>query len=61
MPIARFLTYNDRAYRREKVIAAYKRDGDLRKAAEQYGVSYKWARQFVRLADVPWPPRRWAA
>jgi Mor family transcriptional regulator len=39
MPQARFLTYNDRAYRREKVVAAYKQGAKVPELAERYGLS----------------------
>lgn len=57
MPLPRHLSHADRAYRREKVIAAYQRDGNLRQAAERYGLSYDWARQFAQEAGV-WRPQQ---
>lgn len=39
MPRARFLTYNDRAYRREKVVAAYKAGAAIPELSERYGLS----------------------
>jgi Mor family transcriptional regulator len=39
MPRARFLTYNDRAYRREKVAAAYKAGAAIPELAERFGLS----------------------
>ncbi len=39
MPAARFLTYNDRAYRREKVVAAYKAGAKPLELVERFGLS----------------------
>ena len=39
MPKARFLTYNDRAYRREKVVAAYKAGADIPELMERFGLA----------------------
>lgn len=39
MPKARFLTYNDRAYRREKVAAAYMAGAAIPELAERYGLA----------------------
>lgn len=39
MPRARFLTYTDRAYRREKVAAAYRAGADIPELRERYGLS----------------------
>lgn len=39
MPPAQFLTYNDRAYRREKVVAAYKAGAGIPELVARFGLS----------------------
>lgn len=56
MPHARFLTYNDRAYRREKVIRAWQQEphyrGKSREVAERYGLSRNRVNTIVREAGL---------
>lgn len=52
MPQARYLTYNDRAYRREKAIAEYQRGAGFREVAAKYGLSYNYVRHIMRQAGV---------
>lgn len=56
MPQARFLTYNDRAYRREKVAAAYKAGAAIPELAERYGLSRN--RIYAVLSDAKVPRRQ---
>ena len=52
MPQARYLTYNDRAYRREKAIRAYERGAEFREVAAMYGLSYNYVRHIMRQSGV---------
>lgn len=54
MPNARYLTHGDRAYRRERIIAAYRASGNLPawRIAEQFGVSDSLVRRIVCAAGV---------
>jgi Mor family transcriptional regulator len=61
MPRARFLTHNDRAYRRQKVVDAYNRGAPVRDLAERYGLSRWYVREVLRNAGVSrgrWPNRQ---
>lgn len=58
MPYARFLTFGDRAYRREKMIAAYRRGYSSRAVAEQFGMTDSYVRQVMRDAGVVRRPGR---
>lgn len=51
MPQARFLTFNDRAYRREKVVAEHRRGAKPRELANKFGLSLWYVRDVVRLAS----------
>lgn len=50
MPQARFLTYSDRAYRREKVVAAYKAGAGIPELVERFGLSRNRIYAFVNAA-----------
>lgn len=56
MPQARYLTYNDRRYRREKVLHAWQQGphyrGKSRDLAERYGLSRNRVNTFVREAGL---------
>lgn len=52
------LTRGDRAYRREKIIAAYLRGGCSRKIAEMFSMSDGRVREIVREAGVARPVGR---
>jgi hypothetical protein len=60
MPPAQHLTHNDRAYRRERIIAAYiaTERGGSRLVAERFGVSGSHVRHIVREAGVSKPMGR---
>jgi Mor family transcriptional regulator len=50
MPKARFLTYSDRAIRREKVVTDYRFGREIPDLAEQYGLSRNRVRTILRDA-----------
>lgn len=53
MPQARFATYNDRRYRREKIVAARRDGARLDELVARYGLSANWTRTILREAGMP--------
>lgn len=60
MPNARFLTHCDRAYRREKIVAAYQRGLLPHTLAERFAVTEGHVRRVLRETGVAAPGRPWA-
>lgn len=58
MTAARFLTHNDRRYRREKIVAAYLRGGCSRSVAAMFRLSDGHVRWILREAGVARRPGR---
>jgi transposase len=58
MPLPRFLTFGDRAYRRERMIAAYRRGMSSRAVANAFSMSDSYVRAVMRDAGVARRPGR---
>lgn len=60
MPYARFLTHRDRAYRREKIVSAFKRGLPPVALAERYALTEGHIRRVLREAGVAHSGKPWA-
>lgn len=58
--VPRFLTHNDRAYRREKIVSAFARGLPPVALAERFALTEGHVRRVLRDAGAAQPGRPWA-